>query len=81
MYGKYVIIKDEYGSRVPVLISEATQHVEVRAMGKPVSAGFFIMGIKNGEIFINCYGESVSLGLKSHPSDQGIIERYFNFDK
>jgi hypothetical protein len=75
---KYVIYDECY----PVLISEATQHADVRGVGiKVTSAGFcsFYRGEPMSEDagwHVSCWGESVSLGIKSNPAhDQFILER------
>ena len=48
-----------------VVFSEYFQHSDFRSK-KPTSAGFISFGVgKDGNPSCTCYGESVSLGLKS----------------
>ena len=51
-----------------VVFGELHQHLEFYNF-KPISAGFIGFGIdKEGNLTCECYGESVSLGLKSDPA-------------
>jgi hypothetical protein len=78
---KYVIFDQMY----PVLLSDASQHAEVRLTprfdaGKPTSAGFcsFISNpnMSDGGWEVTVWGESVSLKLKADPkNDPRLIER------
>lgn len=69
---KYVKV-EEYDSIVvfPTII----EHKSFRFL-KPKSAGF--CSISNNEI--RCYGESVSLGIESHPDDSiEATKQYFSY--
>ena len=58
-----------------IVFSDLFQHREFKRF-VPVSAGFISFGIGNdGNPTCNCYGESISLGLKSDPSDTGLAKR------
>ena len=58
-----------------VVFPELFQHSEFRNL-KPISAGFISIGAKGkGEPSCTCYGESVSLGLKSDPEDTDLATR------
>ena len=74
---KYIL--DKYGNFA--IFTEANTHVDM-AKGfyqKPISAGFcYLAGLiptQKGanDIHVHCFGESVSLGLKSRPEDGQII--------
>jgi hypothetical protein len=74
MKQKYVITKD----RVIIVFPELLQHSEFRRF-EPISAGFISFGInKERNPSCSCYGESVSLGLKSLPEDTEIAKRQLN---
>lgn len=62
---KYVIFNDD----TFVIMPSSRNHSDVRQMGIPRSAGFCSIG-KNG---FSCYGESISLNLKSHKDDSFIL--------
>lgn len=82
---KYIL--DDYGNFA--IFSEVQEHIAMSHgfYKKPVSAGFcritVIIGEKGGEmVHCNCFGESISLGIKSRPIDSEIIttrlnERYY----
>ena len=80
---KYVIYNDSQ----PVLFGGYFQHSQVRA-GVPTSAGFCsIKEVPTPEDSTICtatmfevavWGESVSLGVKSDPSDADMIARMLN---
>lgn len=69
---KYVIID---GSAI--VFSAAIQHKDmVRHGQKCESAGFVTFHYKEGDddyIYAKCYGESVSLGIKSNPEDDSRL--------
>lgn len=55
-----------------IVFSAAMQHSDFQHF-EPVSAGFIGFGVnKDGENICYCYGESISLGLKSDPDDTRI---------
>lgn len=47
-----------------IMFSEYHQHIEFKKFN-PISAGFIDFYIDKGELACKCYGNSVSLGLKS----------------
>lgn len=81
---KYVIIDEAY----PVVISECHKHSDVLGMDRRItSAGFFSVreeednsptAICCTKLAVSVWGESVSLGVKSNPTDALILERLFN---
>ena len=81
---KYVVFDGAY----PMVFGEYFQHKDVRALGRPTSAGF--LQIKEVEARpehntccaqyteVHPYGESISLGLKSKEEDKFLLEKLFN---
>lgn len=77
---KYIKTKD---NRI-IVFPELLQHSEFKHFG-PISAGFISIGAsERGVPTISCYGESISLGLKSDSEvdielarRQILGERYF----
>jgi len=68
---KYVITEDNYIIVFPELI----QHSEFKKFN-PISAGFISFGVnKQGNPSCSCYGESVSLNLKSREKDTDIAKK------
>ena len=57
--GKYVIVKDQ-----PILFPVELVHRDI--VHHAQSAGFFILQVMAHGIEVYCWGESVSLGLKSN---------------
>jgi hypothetical protein len=79
MNGKYIIF-ERNGLEYPVLFpNHFIQHNEVKAMGDPVSAGFFNLftHIDGYSIGVTVNGESVSLKLKYRSEDAELIRRQF----
>jgi hypothetical protein len=72
---KYVITED----KVIIVFPELIQHSEFKHFN-PTSAGFISIGVnKQGNPSCSCYGESISLGLKSNPEeDTKIAKRQLN---
>ena len=71
---KYVITSD---NKI-IVFPELFQHSEFRSF-KPISAGFISFGVnKEGNPSCTCYGESISLNLKSRPEDTEIAKRQLN---
>ena len=72
---KYIITEDG----VIVVFPELLQHSNFKRFA-PTSAGFISFGInKHENPTCSCYGESVSLGLKSNPEeDTEIAKRQLN---
>ena len=71
---KYIIINDVF----PILFTEAQQHIDIGRKLNVTSAGFFRTSILEGKIKVHCYGESISLGIKSQPDDSYFIEKFLN---
>lgn len=69
MVGKYLIIDND----IPILLSEASRHTDIVNKKRIISAGYFIFNEK-----FKCYGESISLGIKSRKEDSDIINMFFN---
>ena len=68
---KYIITKD----KKIIVFSELLQHSEFKRF-QPISAGFISFGVnKQGNPSCSCYGESVSLGLKSNPDEDTMIAK------
>ncbi len=62
---KYIITKDG----VIIVFPELLQHSEFKRFN-PTSAGFISFGVNKEENpSCSCYGESISLGLKSNPEE------------
>jgi hypothetical protein len=72
---KYVITKD----KEIIVFPELLQHSEFKKF-EPISAGFISFGVnEQGNPSCSCYGESISLGLKSNPDeDTKIAKRQLN---
>lgn len=88
---KYIIV-DEVGIEVPIIFSELQKHSNVAGMKKVISAGFCyfrsdtVLGNdSNGSedqdvLAVSCWGESVSLRLKSRGKvDEEIILKHNEF--
>jgi hypothetical protein len=67
---KYVRTKDD----IIIIFPEYYQHSNFKFM-KPVSAGFINFYVKNNRIDVDCYGDSVSLDLKSNPEEDRLLAR------
>lgn len=72
---KYIITKDD---RI-IVFSELFLHSDFKRF-EPKSAGFISIGVdKEGKPTCSCYGESISLGLKSRiEEDTKIAKRQLN---
>jgi hypothetical protein len=68
---KYIITKN-----IEIIVfSELLQHSDFKSFN-PISAGFISFGInKEGNPTCSCYGESISLGLKSNPEEDTKIAK------
>jgi hypothetical protein len=77
MFGRTKYIITEHNEII--VFPELFQHSDFRHF-KPKSAGFISFGInKEGNPSCSCYGESISLGLKSDPeNDTKIAKRQLN---
>ena len=84
---KYVIIEDCKA----IVFGEYFQHKEFQRFGEITSAGFCSIQERDTDfkkyprlscckmIVVNCWGESISLGVKSKPDhDEQIIQRMYN---
>lgn len=59
-----------------IVFSASLQH-KAFSHFNPISAGFISFGTKeNGEITCSCYGESVSLDLKSEEEDSLLAQTF-----
>jgi hypothetical protein len=72
---KHVITKNG----CPILFGKAQTHDEFLKFS-PVSAGFFTINFDEHDLrsSVECYGESVSLKIKSDPNDCRKIELMLN---
>lgn len=68
---KYIKTKD---NKI-IVFSELQQHIEFKHF-EPISAGFISIGIGNDRNpDCTCYGESISLGLKSMEDDTQLAKQ------
>ena len=71
MKTKYVVTKDNE----IIVFPELLQHSEFRRF-EPISAGFISFGVnKQGNPTCSCYGESISLGIKSRPEEDTLLAK------
>lgn len=69
MKAKYIITKDED----IIIFSARLKHSDFFDF-KPIRAGFIAIGVdKQGSLTFDCFGESVSLRLKSSPEKDNVI--------
>lgn len=68
---KYIMF-DWVGTEYPVIFPIYVTHNSILSKGKPISAGF----CRIGENAVVCYGESISLKLKSREEDSAIVRGY-----
>lgn len=84
---KYIIIEGEFGVEAPIVFSHLLTHVSVAGGRKVLGAGkvsFGVVADPNDRGYeprmvmeANCYGESISLGIKSRGyEDDKLIEQY-----
>ena len=72
---KYVIVDDIK----PRICSLADQHSDMVGYGeKATSAGFARLQFGDDKFSVDCFGDSLSLNLKSDPEDHFILERLFS---
>ncbi len=58
-----------------IIFSEIMNHSDFIRFN-PVSAGFISIGVdNNGNLTCGCYGESISLGLKSDPEQDTLLAK------
>lgn len=61
-----------------IVFNDSIQHSEFKRF-EPKSAGFISLSVDDQEISCNCYGQSISLNLKSDPEDTALAQkRLFN---
>lgn len=71
---KYIMVRG-----CPIIFDETQTHAEVAAGRDVDSAGFVIINADKDKILVECYGKSMSLGIKSKPAqDSNRIKRMFN---
>lgn len=70
---KYITIRENNAERI-IVFSPNFQHNEIarRVGGEVLGAGFV-----NWEK-MECYGESISLGIPCHPSDTGLLQMFIH---
>ena len=75
MKTKYVVFELENGIEDMIIFSGLVQHDWMaRGLGLIVSAGFISVHTDfGGDQLIECYGESISLNLKSRPEEDAKI--------
>lgn len=71
---KYIIPEDY---KAPILFHSLYTHADIAQQhGKCISAGFVQITAKDNKVVVSCYGESVSLKLKSNPEvDNKLITK------
>ncbi len=68
---KYIITKNN----VIIVFSELMNHSDFKRFD-PISAGFISFGInKQGNPTCGCFGESISLNMKSRPEEDTVIAK------
>ncbi len=73
---KLKYIRFHYGF---ITFSEPFKHSTIRFMdGDPISAGFYYLTVVDDKIVAKCYGDSVSLNLKSLPEDSELLTNQLN---
>ena len=87
---KYIIFEVHGGLEVPVIFNPVIEHKSgTVAGGKPVAAGFCILDVSEEQDRENysapdksfsCWGESISLKLKSRKQDPDILNKYIEYD-
>ena len=69
---KYIVIDN----KKPVCFDWSIEHKDEAAGRNATSAGFYKVFVENGEIMVECWGESNSLGgLKSKPLIDAVLIR------
>ena len=70
---KYVIVDAGFGCESAIVFPETLTHADVAAFysGRVVSAGFCTISPQEG--YVDAYGESISLNIKSRQQDGDII--------
>jgi hypothetical protein len=79
-YLKYVVIDNAMGVEVPIIFSHLEQHDHFLGW-HVISAGFVTIYPMDDFLFAGCFGESVSLKIKSRGiEDEKLITRMMNND-
>ncbi len=80
---KYIIIErglDEIGIPFPEMIGHNDMQFMLGADTKVIGAGFFSIGVgENGVQLLSCYGESVTLKIKSRGFEDAMVLKYSLF--
>jgi len=71
---KYIIV-DNNGLETPIIFPVILGHTEVKTPKKVISGGFVYIYIKDNNIQVNCFGESITLKVKSREIDSKIIKK------
>ena len=69
---KYIVFDDEFAIRFPM--EESHVNIALRRLAKPVSAGFIRPAGGGADGYV-CYGESLTLHLKSRPEDAKYFQK------
>lgn len=74
---KYIISNN----RVPILFSEGESHSDVARGVGAMSAGFVNVGWDSAKsrFIAECYGESITLHIKSAEGDSDKVDRMLNY--
>lgn len=74
---KYIIVKAGICElETPILFPDTMGHNEIaNKLGLPVVSAGFCVAQFNGNFY--CYGQSVSLGIKSRDEDTEVLNRMF----
>lgn len=75
MEGKYVIGKTREGLKAASVFTSNVEHVAMLGEIRPKSAGFYRLRVTKGELAIECFGESSSLGITTAPGDGDYLAR------
>ncbi len=81
---KYIIIElklNEFGISFPEMVDHDFTKYTLGADAKVIGAGFFKIGVEDGVPSLSCYGESVSLKIKSRGFEDAIILKHSLFDR
>lgn len=77
---KYIRFENNYGGNIFIVFSGDLIHKDVGRMTEiqnpdliAISAGFVGIGSR-----VSCYGESISMRLKSKPEDSELLQNQFN---
>lgn len=77
MKTKYITYKNKDSNFIDMIVfSENETHsgVAKRMQIIPVSAGFIkVMASRDGDVYAECYGDSISLRLKSNPDEDSEL--------